>query len=433
MNKKFKRILAMVLATLMIACALPTTAFAYTDEDEVDPYDYLFNYVQELGAPNDQGYIELIHSFEWNNSVAVMYYPDADYISLINYGNTEYVLWGSTYMTIDYEIDFIIDRNSELFGVIGQFGNDYNYALGYDVDFNPSDYVYNKLSHDFILDDEVLYLYDLTEAEALDLFAELVAEAFDNIHKYLDTYAYIGLGNFGFDNYGSWYLDSAELNGLYKSNGGWKCYKENNIDYDYDGAATNIFGCWKIYNGTIDFGANGFVYSEYCDAYYYTEKGKVKTDFTGLAKDPDDGLWWYVVNGIIIFSYEGMAKNQWGWWYVKDGTIDFTYTGMAKNDWGWWYIKNGKLDQSYTGMAKNDWGWWYMKNGKLDRSYTGLAKNDWGWWYMSKGTIDYKFEGLVKNQYGWWYVKNGRIDFNYNGYAYNKYGYWKVVNGKVVS
>lgn len=431
MKRKLKRIFTITLAVVMIALAMPTASFAY--EDEADPYDYLFSYINILGDRREQGYIEVYHYLDWDDNVSFLYYPDYDYISLVNYGSRSYALWGDTYMDIEYQVDFVIDRNCDTYAVIVQFGNDYNYAMGYDMDFNPSDYVYGGLSSDFILDEEDLCLSDLDEDEAFDLFAELVAEAFDDIDDCLLDYSSIELGNFGFKCYDKWVLEDADINGLYKSNSGWKYYTDNSIDYDYDGVALNAFGCWKICNGTIDFRANGFVYSEFDDAYYYTEGGKVKVEITGLVKDPEDGLWKYVERGEANFDYEGMAKNEWGWWYVNDGTINFNYTGMAKNEWGWWYIKNGKLDTTYTGMAKNAWGWWYMKNGKFDRSYTGLAKNAWGWWYMNKGTIDYDFEGLVKNQYGWWYVENGTINFKYNGYAYNQYGYWKVVNGKVVS
>ena len=32
--------------------------------------------------------------------------------------------------------------------------------------------------------------------------------------------------------------------------------------------------------------------------------------------------------------------------------VDFTYNGVARNEYGWWYVTGGKIDFGYTGLVK---------------------------------------------------------------------------------
>ena len=53
---------------------------------------------------------------------------------------------------------------------------------------------------------------------------------------------------------------------------------------------------------------------------------------------------------------------------------------VVKINGGWYYVANGAVDYSYNGVAQNENGWWKSTNGKVDFSFTGLAKNENGWW-----------------------------------------------------
>lgn len=145
-----------------------------------------------------------------------------------------------------------------------------------------------------------------------------------------------------------------------------------------------------------------------------------------------NGKWFYVRNGKVDTSYNGVAKNENGWWKIKKGEVDFTFTGLAKNENGWWYLKDGKVDFTYNGVVKNENGRWAVVNGKVDFDYNGLRKNENGWWYLKDGKVDPDYHGLVVNQYGTWVVKAGKVDFDFNGnYKYSGTN-WKIKGGKVV-
>ena len=98
------------------------------------------------------------------------------------------------------------------------------------------------------------------------------------------------------------YVDSADES-LMLDGDTWHCYKDGQIDYEYDGIALNEYGWWKINNGEVD------------------------------------------------FSYSGMVLNQYGWWYVNNGGLDGSYSNMGVNEYGWWKFDNGTVDFNYSGIA----------------------------------------------------------------------------------
>ncbi len=147
----------------------------------------------------------------------------------------------------------------------------------------------------------------------------------------------------------------------------------------------------------------------------------------------DDGNWYYTVDGVTDYNYNGLAENEYGWWKVANGEIDFSYNGLADNKYGWWKITNGTVDFNANGLILDEATdtWWYFNEGAIDFNYTGLALNEHGWWKVSNGKVDLSFNGLELNEYGWWKVSNGIIDLSYNGISSNEYGTWKVTNGTV--
>ena len=43
-----------------------------------------------------------------------------------------------------------------------------------------------------------------------------------------------------------------------------------------------------------------------------------------------------------------------GWWYVQNGSINFSYNGLASNENGWFMVQGGKVDFNYTGLVANE-------------------------------------------------------------------------------
>ena len=187
-------------------------------------------------------------------------------------------------------------------------------------------------------------------------------------------------------------------------------------------------GNWYyVVNGFVDYSYNGVANNEY--GWFYIRNGVLDWSYTGLT-DSEYG-WFYINNGVLDWNYTGLAYNEYGWFYVRNGALDWGYTGLANNEYGWFYVKNGVLDWSYMGVAGNEYGWFYVKNGVLDWSYTGVAGNEYGWFYIKNGVLDWSYTGVAGNEYGWFYIKNGALDWSYTGLAYNAYGTWYIVNGTV--
>ena len=175
------------------------------------------------------------------------------------------------------------------------------------------------------------------------------------------------------------YVDSSDES-LVLDGDTWHCYKDGQIDYEYDGIALNEYGWWKINNGTIDFG------------------------------------------------YTGMVQNENGWWYVNNGCVDWTYSGMALNKYGWWKYNNGFVDFGYNGIALNDYGWWKVNNGSVNFGFNGLCSNEYGTWKFNNGTVDFGYNGFAADGENTWYVVNGRVATEYSGTVDGK----EVRNGQVM-
>ena len=204
------------------------------------------------------------------------------------------------------------------------------------------------------------------------------------------------------------YVDSSKES-LILDGDTWHCYKDGQIDYEYDGIALNEYGWWKVNDGEVDFSYSGMVLNQYG--------------------------WWYVNNGGLDGSYSGMGVNEYGWWKYDNGTVDFNYSGIALNDYGWWKFVNGSIDFGANGLdfdeATNTW--WYFNGGAIDFAFDGMALNDFGWWKVNNGSVNFGFNGLCSNEYGTWKFNNGTVDFGYNGFAADGENTWYVVNGRVAT
>ena len=175
------------------------------------------------------------------------------------------------------------------------------------------------------------------------------------------------------------YVDSSDES-LVLDGDTWHCYKNGQIDYDYDGIALNEYGWWKVNNGEVD------------------------------------------------FSYSGMVLNQYGWWYVNNGGLDGSYSGMGVNEYGWWKYDNGTVDFNYSGIALNEYGWWKVNNGSVNFGFNGLCSNEYGTWKFNGGTVDFGYNGFAADGENTWYVVNGRVATEYSGTVDGK----AVRNGQVM-
>ena len=157
----------------------------------------------------------------------------------------------------------------------------------------------------------------------------------------------------------------------------------------------------------------------------------VASNYTGLAQSAK-GDWYYLKNGKIDFTYNGIVNNSYGWWKVENGKVNFDFEGSANNEYGWWYLSGGKVDFNYTGFAENANGWWYVESGQITFKKNDVlsGKGKDGWWLVEGSKVSDKTT-VAQNAYGWWYVKDGQVIFDYNGVGTNDYGDWYIENGQV--
>ena len=256
---------------------------------------------------------------------------------------------------------------------------------------------------------------------------------------------------------GWWYISNGMVdfshNGVEKNSNGWWRIEEGKVNFNFTGIASNKNGTWYLDGGKVDFSYSGF-YKNGTD-YLYVENGQItytKNDVIKGAVAAQSG-WWHVVGSKVIFDTT-VAKNSNGWWYISNGMVDFSHNGVEKNSNGWWRIENGKVNFSFEGFASNSNGWWYLEGGKVTFQKndvikgtvdgettwwhvvnskvtydTTVAKNANGWWRIENGKVNFNFTGIASNQNGDWYLSNGKVDFNYNGTVTYDGKLYQVVNG----
>ena len=256
---------------------------------------------------------------------------------------------------------------------------------------------------------------------------------------------------------GWWYISNGMVdfshNVVEKNSNGWWRIEEGKVNFNFTGIASNKNGTWYLDGGKVDFSYSGF-YKNGTD-YLYVENGQItytKNDVIKGAVAAQSG-WWHVVGSKVIFDTT-VAKNSNGWWYISNGMVDFSHNGVEKNSNGWWRIENGKVNFRFEGFASNSNGWWYLEGGKVTFQKndvikgtvdgengwwhvvgskvtydTTVAKNSNGWWRIENGKVNFNFTGVVSNQNGDWYLSNGKVDFNYNGTVTYDGKSYQVVNG----
>ena len=57
-------------------------------------------------------------------------------------------------------------------------------------------------------------------------------------------------------------------------------------------------------------------------------------------------------------------------------------------------FNNGVLDWSYTGLAEYAGNWFYVSGGIVNWNYTGLVEYAGNWFYVSGGIVDWSIQEL---------------------------------------
>ncbi len=235
---------------------------------------------------------------------------------------------------------------------------------------------------------------------------------------------------------------TAYTTGLYAmSDGTTRYYEDGEFQSDFEGFVKQDGLWYRVENGLLNLEFTGLGYQSTNGYYYYAVDGIVDFTFNGFLKkaNGEDNYWWYVKNGMYRPTFTGLALQTDGYYYYAvDGKVDFTWTGFAKKydetDTYWWYVKNGMYRPTYTGLGlQTDGYYYYAVDGKVDFTFTGFVKLDGSWYYIKRGMSRPDFTGLGKQTDGtYYYAVDGIVDFSYTGFIKhtdNKYYY--VLRGRV--
>ncbi|MFR7829988.1 MAG: hypothetical protein ACLU3F_00335 [Blautia wexlerae] len=75
-------------------------------------------------------------------------------------------------------------------------------------------------------------------------------------------------------------------------------------------------------------------------------------------------------------------QTEAGWWKIRNGLVDFSYTGLAYNETGWYYLQNGLVDFGYCGSCP-----------KAMSLESGTWKTGVSIWRMMEGLMGCYFSG----------------------------------------
>ena len=157
----------------------------------------------------------------------------------------------------------------------------------------------------------------------------------------------------------------------------------------------------------------------------------VSGDYVTLTKVND--TWAYRVNGKIQTSYTGLGESEYGVYYVKNGVVDFSANGIVNVNGTKYYVKKNKVQTSYTGIVSTSSASYYVKNGVVQSSYKGLVNSNGKKYYVKSGVVQTSYTGIVKSGSNSYYVKNGVVDTSYSGKVSTSTKVYTVSNGVVTS
>ena len=146
--------------------------------------------------------------------------------------------------------------------------------------------------------------------------------------------------------------------------------------YNMPSAYTSLHGHpeWFSSDGNHPNGAGQQAIANNVIAHLLSTRYLVGPGYTGIAKYPIDGQWYYAANGMQDTSYNGLAYYQGDWYYVEGGAINWNYTGLANYGGTWYYVKNGVRNNEYTGIVVHNGDSYYVTNGVLNWGIDGAVQ-----------------------------------------------------------
>lgn len=182
---------------------------------------------------------------------------------------------------------------------------------------------------------------------------------------------------------------------------------------------------WYYYvNDEVDTNKTDIIYHN--NVWYYVENGALNKEYAGLVNH--DGILWYVSEGKLNKNYKGLVNYNDDLMFVKDGKFTKSSGVWTENGLKYWVV-NGLVDSSVNGLKYVDNTWVYFKDGIENKTVETLVWTNGAWWYVNKGTLDKSYTGLVNYSGKLWYVTNGKLNKEFAGNCeYNGKNY-SVANG----
>ncbi|MCF0133676.1 MAG: hypothetical protein HUJ72_07395 [Blautia sp.] len=192
---------------------------------------------------------------------------------------------------------------------------------------------------------------------------------------------------------------------------------------------TNIY----VKDGVIDTSYKGLAKKYNDSKLYYVTKGTLNSTYLGFVSYKSK--WYYVFQGVSKGKVTGFYKDGKKWKTAKKGVF-VEYTGLAKRpDTGkFFYAKNGIFKSVTKAVKHTNNKWYYVKKGERKGLLNGFFKEDGKWKVAQKGVFDPTYTGLAYKpgeELKLYYAKDGYFK-KYNGYASFKGKTYKVVDGAAV-
>ncbi len=131
-------------------------------------------------------------------------------------------------------------------------------------------------------------------------------------------------------------------------------------------------------------------------------------------------------------EYTGLYEEN-GYWYRigSNGYRDKTLNGLYQHYDKWYALTEGIVNYDYTGFVEYKGSKYYVQKGMVKSDYTGVVTVGSKAYYVKKGKLNTATTGLYKGGSTWYLIKKGVCNTAYTG-LYKWSGTWYYVQkGKV--
>lgn len=161
---------------------------------------------------------------------------------------------------------------------------------------------------------------------------------------------------------------------------------------------------------------------------YYVLNGVLNRSANGLT--PVGGQWVYLSQGKLN-RYTGMVSFDGGSFYVVDGVLNSSANGLTLVGERWFFLSQGQMQVHY-GFAMYNGEWFYLNGGELDLNATGLYEYDGGLFLIAVGRLVQEYTGLAEVGGKWYYVIAGQVQTQFTGYVIWNGGRFLIVRGQMI-